>query len=422
MKYNTVYYPKFSFSAVLTEQDDIMTDTPSNPWQKIVIVGGCGHVGIPLGLALASRDFDVTLLDKNEEHVAMINNGILPFKEEMADELLNKHRNRNLRAVSDCSVVKDAQVVIFVVGTPVDEHLTPKVRNVLQVIDEYLQWLSDDQLIIMRSTLFPGTMRIIANLLEKHNLKTKLAFCPERILQGKGIKEIHKLPQIVSGLDKTAENAAADVFSKLTPKIIRTTPEEAELAKLMTNSWRYLDFAIANQFYMMANDSGIDFDNVYKAMTSDYPRAKNFAKPGLAAGPCLFKDTMQLASFYHNNFFLGHAAMLVNEGLPDHLVKNLKQKMGGSLINKKIALLGMTFKANNDDTRNSLSFKLKKLLEIEMATVLPSDPYLPQTYPLQQALDEADGVILGVPHDEFLNIDIQVPFVDCWGVWKKPEK
>lgn len=399
-----------------------MTDTPSNPWQKIVIVGGCGHVGIPLGLALASRDFDVTLLDKNEEHVAMINNGILPFKEEMADELLNKHRNRNLRAVSDCSVVKDAQVVIFVVGTPVDEHLTPKVRNVLQVIDEYLQWLSDDQLIIMRSTLFPGTMRIIANLLEKHNLKTKLAFCPERILQGKGIKEIHKLPQIVSGLDKTAENAAADVFSKLTPKIIRTTPEEAELAKLMTNSWRYLDFAIANQFYMMANDSGIDFDNVYKAMTSDYPRAKNFAKPGLAAGPCLFKDTMQLASFYHNNFFLGHAAMLVNEGLPDHLVKNLKQKMGGSLINKKIALLGMTFKANNDDTRNSLSFKLKKLLEIEMATVLPSDPYLPQTYPLQQALDEADGVILGVPHDEFLNIDIQVPFVDCWGVWKKPEK
>ena len=422
MKYNTVYYPKFSFSAVLTEQDDIMTDTPSNPWQKIVIVGGCGHVGIPLGLALASRDFDVTLLDKNEEHVAMINNGILPFKEEMADELLNKHRNRNLRAVSDCSVVKDAQVVIFVVGTPIDEHLTPKVRNVLQVIDEYLQWLSDDQLIIMRSTLFPGTMRIIANLLEKHNLKTKLAFCPERILQGKGIKEIHKLPQIVSGLDKTAENAAADVFSKLTPKIIRTTPEEAELAKLMTNSWRYLDFAIANQFYMMANDSGIDFDNVYKAMTSDYPRAKNFAKPGLAAGPCLFKDTMQLASFYHNNFFLGHAAMLVNEGLPDHLVKNLKQKMGGSLINKKIALLGMTFKANNDDTRNSLSFKLKKLLEIEMATVLPSDPYLPQTYPLQQALDEADGVILGVPHDEFLNIDIQVPFVDCWGVWKKPEK
>ena len=398
-----------------------MADTPLTPWQKIVIVGGCGHVGIPLGLALASRNFDVTLLDKNEAHVAMINTGILPFKEDMADELLNKHSTRNLRAVSDCSVVKDAQVVIFVVGTPVDEHLTPKVHNVLQVINEYLQWLSDDQLIIMRSTLFPGTMRIIANVLEKQNLKTKLAFCPERILQGKGIKEIHKLPQIVSGLDKAAENAAADIFSKLTGKIIRTTLEEAELAKLMTNSWRYLDFAIANQFYMMANDSGIDFDNVYRAMTSDYPRAKNFARPGLAAGPCLFKDTMQLASFYHNNFFLGHAAMLVNEGLPDHLIKNLKQKMGGSLINKKIALLGMTFKANNDDTRNSLSFKLKKLLEIEMATVLPSDPYLPQTYPLQQALEEADGVILGVPHDEFLNIDVQVPFVDCWGVWKKPE-
>lgn len=125
-----------------------------------------------------------------------------------------------------------------------------------------------------------------------------------------------------------AEEEAAQLFSALAPKVIRVTPEEAELAKLMTNSWRYLNFAIANQFYMIAEDSGIDCEHVYQAMTSDYPRAKDFARPGLAAGPCLFKDTMQLASFYNNNFFLGHAAMLVNEGLPGHLVKRLKKRMG----------------------------------------------------------------------------------------------
>ena len=385
---------------------------------KLVIIGGCGHVGIPLGLAFASRQFDVTLLDRNVSNIELINQGKLPFLENGAEDILRKHIGGNLRATADTGTVKDADAVIFVVGTPVDEHLNPKVRSVLNVIEEYIPQLSDRQLLIMRSTLFPGTIRIIHEHLLRHGLKSKLAFCPERILQGRGIEEIFNLPQIVSGITQEAEDAAAELFLSLTSKVIRTTPEEAELAKLMTNSWRYLDFAIANQFYMMATDSGIDFGRVYEAMTADYPRAKNFARPGLAAGPCLFKDTMQLASFYHNNFFLGHAAMLVNEGLPDHLVKNLKQKMNGSLRGKKIAILGMTFKANNDDTRESLSYKLKKLLEMEMAYVIETDPYLPETMPLEQALTAADGLILGVPHKEYLSLSPAVPFVDCWGVWK----
>lgn len=387
--------------------------------EKIVIVGGCGHVGIPLGLALASKGFDVTLLDKNQSNIDMINNGELPFVENGADEILHAHTGKNLRASADHCFIKNADVVFFVIGTPVDEHLNPKVRDVISVIGEYEPYLSENQLLIMRSTLFPGTLRVIQEHLSRCGLGAKLAFCPERILQGKGIEEIFELPQIVSGTTEEAVAAAEKLFLNLTSKVIRTTPEEAELAKLMTNSWRYLNFAIANQFYMMANDSGVDFDRVYEAMTAGYPRAKFFAKPGLAAGPCLFKDTMQLAAFYHNNFFLGHAAMLINEGLPDHLVKNMKHKMGGTLCGKKIAILGMTFKANNDDTRESLSFKLKKLLEIEMAYVIESDPYLKDSTPLAEALQEADGIILGVPHDEYLGLQIKVPFIDCWGVWNK---
>ena len=387
--------------------------------QKIVIIGGCGHVGIPLGLALASRNFDVTLLDRNADSIELINTGKLPFKEDGGEQYLSRHLGRNLHTSMDPADVQTADVVIFVVGTPVDEHLNPKVRNVLATIREYQQYLSDRQLIIMRSTLYPGTLRVIGDQLEKSGLHPHLAFCPERILQGKGIEEIFNLPQIVSGMTPEAEDAAAELFLKLTNKVIRTTPEEAELAKLMTNSWRYLNFAIANQFYMMATESGIDFNHVYKAMTTDYPRAKDFVRPGLAAGPCLFKDTMQLASFYHNNFFLGHAAMLINEGLPDHLVKQLKNRLSGDLRNKKVAILGMTFKANNDDTRESLSFKLKKLLEIEMAEVLECDPYLPGMVTLERALAEADGIILGVPHKEYLELQPSVPFVDCWGIWSR---
>lgn len=379
-------------------------------------------MGIPLGLALASKEFDVTLLDKNQVNIDMINAGRLPFQENGADEILQKHIGRNLRASVDYEYIRNADIVFFVIGTPVDEHLNPKVRDVIAVIGEYVPYLADNQLLIMRSTLFPGTLRVIQEHLNRKGLKSKLAFCPERILQGKGIEEIFELPQIVSGITDEAVEAADKLFLNLTSHIIRTTPEEAELAKLMTNSWRYLNFAIANQFYMMANDSGVDFERVYEAMTAGYPRAKFFAKPGLAAGPCLFKDTMQLAAFYHNNFFLGHAAMLINEGLPDHLVKNLKQKMSGSLCNKKVAILGMTFKANNDDTRESLSFKLKKLLEIEMADVVESDPYIKDSVPLEEALANAEAIILGVPHDEYLELTPGVPFVDCWGVWNKVKK
>ncbi|MBO5762119.1 MAG: nucleotide sugar dehydrogenase [Lentisphaeria bacterium] len=384
--------------------------------RKVAIIGGCGHVGIPLGLALADRGFIVTLLDINKEAVNKLNSGKLPFIEEGAENLLQKYSGKNLFAVTDPAILKEQHCVIFVTGTPVDEHLNAKVHAVLDVVKEYLPFLSEDQLIILRSTLYPGTVRIVENMLLRHDFKCKLAFCPERILQGKGIKEIFELPQLISGCTKEAEKEAASIFEKVAKKTILLTPEEAELAKLMTNSWRYLEFAIANQFYMIAEDHGVDFYKVYNAMTDDYPRAKHFPRPGLAAGPCLFKDTMQLASYHDNKFFLGHSAMLVNEGLPNLLVEQLAKKMGGSLKNRKIAILGMTFKANNDDTRESLSFKIKKLLEQKMAYILPSDPYLKDTLPLEEALKEAEGIIIGTPHDEYKSLSLHVPFADCWGI------
>ena len=385
---------------------------------KICIIGGCGHVGIPLGLAFASKGKDVTLVDVNPKAVEAINAGRLPFKEEGAEALLKKHVGKNLRATADAAVVKKQDVVVFVTGTPVDEHLNPKIHDVVKVLNAYLPLLNTRQLVVLRSTIFPGVTRIVEETLKATLGSANLAFCPERIVQGKGIEEIFNLPQLVSGVNRKSENAAAALFAAIAPKIIRIKPEEAELAKLMTNAWRYLEFAIANQFYMMVEREGLDFYRILDAMKEDYPRAKHFARAGLAAGPCLFKDTMQLSAFHNNEFFLGHSAMLVNEGLPNFLVSQLEAKMGGSLKGKKIGVMGLAFKADNDDIRESLSFKVKKLLELKMADVLVTDEFVLGTMPLRKFIKVCDGIILGVPHSAYRKLKIKKPFVDCWGCWR----
>lgn len=387
--------------------------------KRVGIIGGCGHVGLPLGLAFAQRGFLVTLVDLNPLAVKCINSGKPPFNEDGAEQLLNKFSGKGISATVDAKVVADQDVVVFVTGTPVDEHHNPRIQDVVKVIDQYSPMLNENQLIVMRSTVFPGVVEYVDSYLkEKVGPNVKVAFCPERIVQGKGVEEIFELPQIVSATSDVALVEAKELFSTLTETVITLSPKEAEVAKLITNSWRYLEFSIANQFYMMLEGQGLDFYKIFDALKYDYPRAKHYASPGLTAGPCLFKDTMQLSAFHQNQFFLGQAAMLVNEGLPNFLVNQLEAQLNG-LKRKRVALLGMTFKPNNDDTRESLSFKVKKLLDFKQAIVLESDPYLPLTTSLSEALELADGVVLGVPHKEYLDLRISKPFVDCWGVWRK---
>ena len=386
--------------------------------KRICIIGGCGHVGIPLGLAFASKAFFVTLIDHNQDAVERVSAGHLPFKEEHAEDLLQRHIGKNLSATTDASVAIQQDVVVFVTGTPVDEHLNPRVNDVLKVVTSYLPYLNKEQLIVLRSTLFPSVSKIVDNLLTRSLGSCKLAFCPERIVQGKGIEEIFNLPQIVSATSQQAQQEAVHVFSAIAKKIILLSTTEAELAKLMTNAWRYLEFAIANQFYMIVEKQGFDFYKILTAMKDDYPRARHFASAGLAAGPCLFKDTMQLSAFHSNEFFLGHSAMLVNEGLPNFLIGQLEERLG-ELQGKRIGILGLAFKPDNDDIRESLSYKLKKLLELKMANVIVSDLYVEGTLPLDRFLDEAEGIILGVPHTEYRSLVPVCPYVDCWGVWPR---
>lgn len=207
----------------------------------------------------------------------------------------------------------------------------------------------------------------------------------------------------------------------LTPDVIPMQPLAAELAKLYNNAWRYIQFAVANQFYMIANDYGMDFYAIHEAMTKKYPRGKSFPRAGFAAGPCLFKDTMQLSCFNNNSFFLGHAAMLVNEGLPNYLVRRAAVRY--DMRNMTVAILGMTFKADSDDPRDSLSFKLKKSLAVEAREVICADPFLEEEdwiTPLDETLKRADLFFIGSPHSAYKGLDFgNKPVIDIWNSTKQ---
>lgn len=387
----------------------------------VCIVGGCGHVGLPFGMALADQGKNVALYDINEEVIAKVNDGVVPFKEEGAEEVLGRVlKAKKLRATNDPQVIAKADIIVTVIGTPVDEHLNPRVRDITRAIKEIEEYIQDDQLLIMRSTLYPGVTEKVHAYLQKRGKKTLVAFCPERIVEGYALTELYELPQIVAGCTPEATKRAEALFKTLTKKVVVTKPIEAELAKLFTNTWRYINFAISNQFYMIAQAGGLDFYNIYDAMTQDYPRLKSFAKAGLAAGPCLFKDTMQLSAFSGNNFFLGHSAMLVNEGLPDFVVDAMKHKY--DLSKMTVGVLGMAFKGDNDDPRESLSYRLKKKLEVEADVVLCTDPYIkdPRFVSLDEVKKRADIIVVATPHSDYKGVSFgKTPVIDMWNYYGK---
>lgn len=383
----------------------------------VCIVGGLGHVGLPLGISFADAGKRVVLLDINEYAINIVSRGKMPFMEKGAESILKKVLGKKLFISREKKVISESIFVIVVIGTPVDEHLNPKYPVFKRLFSDLLPFIKDDQHIILRSTVFPGTTGKIKDFLRSVGRRTKVSFCPERVAEGKAIEELKSLPQIIASFDDPAYEEAKGLFSCLTNDIIRLEPLEAELAKLFTNVWRYIQFAISNQCFQIAAQNGLDFYKIYAAIKHNYPRAQGFPTAGFAAGPCLLKDTMQLAAFSNNSFFLGHAAMLINEGLPNFIVQRLKEK---HLLREKIVgILGMAFKGDIDDGRESLSYKLKKILEIEAKEVLCTDPYLkdPALVSLQEVLSNAEILILGAPHSAYkeLNADFSSKIVvDVW--------
>jgi len=384
----------------------------------VVVVGGCGHVGLPLALSLADCGYNVGIDDLDAAKVAQVKAGHVPFLEAGAEELLKKLLpTGRLDLASDPRSVGRTDTVILVIGTPIDEFMNPSVRIFDKVLDDLAPHIRHGSLIVLRSTVFPGTTESVERRLRAAGVEAEVAFCPERIAEGHALQELRTLPQLIGTTSDRAFEKASRLFERLGVSVVRTTPLEAELAKLLTNTWRYMKFAIANQFFQIAHRSGVDYNHVLDAVRHDYPRAADLPGPGFAAGPCLLKDTMQLSAFTPDHFPMGQAAMQINEGLPNYIIDTLNSR--SPLLGRTVGILGMAFKGESDDPRASLSYKLRKLAAFKGARVMCTDPYVDDSSfeSLEKVLRESDILVVAAPHREYRKLELDGrEVVDIWGI------
>ena len=384
--------------------------------RQISIVGGAGHVGFPLGLIFSSKGFYVNLIDKNKKNINQINSGKSPFLEEGSDKLLKKMlKLKRIKAVDDLQSIKQSKYIIICIGTPIDSKLNPEVKNFINFFKDLKKYLNKEQVIIIRSSVYPGICQNVFEVIKNKN--KNLSYCPERIVQGKSIKELPNISQLVSGKNKKSINESSYLFKKICKKIIKVEIIEAELVKLFSNAYRYVHFAISNQFYMISKSHNLNFFKIREIMKDGYKRNAHIPMSGFTAGPCLLKDTMQLSSFYDRKFSLGHTAMKVNEGMPEFIIKNLEKNY--NLKKKTIGLLGLTFKADCDDVRDSLAIKLLKNLQRKKLKVLYSDDFykLSGSVTKNELVRKSDIIIISTPHTSYKKIKISKKkvLIDIWG-------
>jgi UDP-N-acetyl-D-mannosaminuronic acid dehydrogenase len=368
----------------------------------VCIVGGGGHVGFPLGLMFASKNKKTLLYDINSSVLDKIKKGLVPFKEEKAKFYLKKFK-KNIFYSTDLESIVHSKFIIICIGTPVNKFtLAPDLKAFYEFIYKLKKKINKNQHIIIRSSVQIGSVNKIYKILSTKNI----TYCPERIVQGRSIHELPILPQIISGYSNISMHAVAKLFKKICKKIIFTSVIEAELIKLFTNSYRYINFSISNQLYMMSEQLGINFKNLRKNMRDGYERTFAMPSAGFASGPCLLKDTLQVSHFFKNFFTLGENAVKINENLPNFILKNLKKKY--NLNSKIIGVLGLSFKAETDDIRDSLSLKLLKILKKNKINFLQSDEYYKNKYNVDAnyLVKKSDIIIICVPHKKYKTLKI----------------
>ncbi|MBU6184768.1 MAG: nucleotide sugar dehydrogenase [Rickettsiales bacterium] len=384
----------------------------------ISIVGGAGRVGLPLAIVLAESKKDIRIVDTDKLRVNSINSKIMPFEEIGAQEILRNLPENRIVASTDIQLIEGSEVCILIIGTPVLEDGKPSTDSLLVLIKEMIPFLRGVKLLILRSTVFPGVTRIIKNYLSTNNLEIEVSYCPERLIEGDAINELKNLPQIVGVETDGAFDLSLGVFGSISSEIIRTTIEEAEIVKLFANTFRYLQFGIANEFFEICVSNNLNWENVWNALKFKYPRAASLPNPGFAAGPCLVKDTQQLNYYYDNNFKLGNSVLEINENLPDFLINKLTELI--DIRDKTIGILGMTFKGEIDDFRQSLSFRLKRILETKAKKVYCSDSKLQEPYfvDTQTLIQNSDIIFIATPHHEYRAIVTDKAIIDIWRITK----
>jgi UDP-N-acetyl-D-mannosaminuronic acid dehydrogenase len=390
-----------------------------------VAVVGLGRVGLPLALSFADRGLEVTGIERVPSVLESVAAGKMPFHETGAQELLDGvHGAGTLNLSPHVQDAAKADHIVLTLGTPAHIHIEIDVSQIRRVIDDLLPVLREGHSLLLRSTVAPGTTEWVAGYIEQRRgfrvgEDLFVAHVPERIAENHFLEEISTLPTIVGGVGGGSGARAAELFSVFGTEIVQTTPVQAELAKIWTNILRYTQFALPNLLMMNCEQHGANVFDVIHLINHDYPRG-GMGRPGLTAGTCLRKD---FAFSEERSSAPGMllAVSRVHETVPLFLVEGLKRRLGGSLRDRKVAVLGLSFKRGSDDVRDSLSFKLIRLLERELAHVSSHDPHVPgQSEPLDSALSGADAVVVATDHSEFETLLERIPgeavVVDPWNV------
>jgi UDP-N-acetyl-D-mannosaminuronic acid dehydrogenase len=395
-----------------------------------VAVIGLGRVGLPLALAFADAGLSVIGVDNDPSRIEALREGRMPFEEPGAQEVLDRVRER-LTLGDRATDAAPATHIVLTLGTPAMSHIEIDLRQIRAVLDDLLPHLREGHALHLRSTIAPNTTDYVAGYIEKHRGFTVgedlfVAHVPERIASAKFFEEISTLPCIVGGVGERSGEVAAELFEVLGAPIVQTTPVQAELAKIWTNILRYANFALPNLLMMDCDQYDANVFEVVDLINKDYPRG-GMKLPGFTAGTCLRKD-FAFSEERSNAPGMLLAVSRVNESVPLFLVQGLKRRLGGSLKDKKIAVLGLAFKSDTDDERDSLSYKLVRLLERELADVAIHDPHVPTpTSSLDDAVLDADAVVVATNHSDFASRDVLRQIVDSakrdalvvdpWNVW-----
>jgi UDP-N-acetyl-D-mannosaminuronic acid dehydrogenase len=370
-----------------------------------VAVIGLGRVGLPLALCFAQRGKRVLGIENNPSTIDAIRSGRMPFDEEGMQEVMDEVlADPGLEVREHISEVAEADDIILTLGTPAVEYLEIDMRHVRSAVQELLPVLRSGHSLTLRSTVAPGTTEAVAGYLERHSgfevgESIFVAHVPERIVEGRFLEEIHSLPCIVGGVGEASTERAADLFSVFDADVIRTTPTQAELAKIWCNVFRYAEFALPNALMMDCEHHGANVFEVIDLINRDYPRG-GIKMPGLTAGSCLRKD-FAFSEERSTSPGLMSAVSRLQESVPAFLIEGVKQRLG-TLADKKVAVLGLAFKSDSDDERDSLAHKVVRLLERELAEVAIHDPHVPTpTQSFEEALRDADVVVVTTNHSAF---------------------
>jgi UDP-N-acetyl-D-mannosaminuronic acid dehydrogenase len=389
--------------------------------QGTVAIVGLGRIGLPLALSFADRGLEVIGVEKQKQVIDLIQAGEMPFQETGMQEVLERVVPTGRLSITDSiREAASADWIVLTLGTPTFSHIEVDISDIRGVVDDLMPLLRPGQTLILRSTVGPGTTEWLAGYIEQRRgfdvgSEFYVAHVPERIAVNHFLEEIATLPTIIGGIDPDSGEKAAELFQVFGAEILQTTPVQAELAKTWTNILRYVEFAIPNLLMMNAEQHGANAFEVIDLINHDYPRG-GMKAPGLTAGTCLRKD-FAFSEERSNAPGMLLAVSRVHESMPLFLVEGLKRQMGGSLRDCKIAVLGLTFKRDTDDLRDSLSAKLIRLLERELAHVARHDPFAASD-PLDSALADAQAVVVATNHSAYDNLLERLPqdvlLVDPW--------